>query len=190
MFILKKEYFFIIESINELKFKNIKKLNKFSIIYRNDNTENISKLKLFRLNCKNRKIPFFVANNISLMNTIKADGLYISAYNKSLNIRKIKRNNYKIIGAAHNIKEVNLKKLQGCSKIFFSRLFKTNYKNKKGFLGIIRFNLIARLINTSLIPLGGINLNNISKLNLVSSEGVAFSSIMKNNPSETLKILR
>ena len=88
------------------------------------------------------------------MHAIKADGLYISAYNKSLNIRKIKRNNYKIIGAAHNIKEVNLKKLQGCSKIFFSRLFRTNYKNKKGFLGIIRFNLIARLINTSLMVSG------------------------------------
>ena len=187
MFILKKEYFFIIESINELKFKNIKKLNKFSIIYRNDNTENISKLKLFRLNCKNRKIPFFVANNISLMHAIKADGLYISAYNKSLNIRKIKRNNYKIIGAAHNIKEVNLKKLQGCSKIFFSRLFKTNYKNKKGFLGIIRFNLIDN--KRELIPLGGINLSNLNKLKLLNTRCAAFLSEVKKKPAKILRRL-
>ena len=35
MFILKKKYFLIIESIKDINLKNIKKRNKFIIIYRN-----------------------------------------------------------------------------------------------------------------------------------------------------------
>ena len=35
MFILKKKYYLIIESIKDIDLKNIKKRNKFFIIYRN-----------------------------------------------------------------------------------------------------------------------------------------------------------
>ena len=87
MFILKKKYFFIIESIKDIDLKNIKNFGKFSIIYRNKISENINKLRIFRLDCKSKKIPLFVANNIDLMRKIKADGLYISAYNNRLNLR-------------------------------------------------------------------------------------------------------
>ena len=86
MFILKKKYFFIIESIKDIELKNIKNFGKFSIIYRNKIPENINKLKTFRLNCKSKKIPLLVANNIDLMKKIKADGLYISAHNNKLNL--------------------------------------------------------------------------------------------------------
>ena len=85
------------------------------------------------------------------MHAIKADGLYISAYNKNLNIRKIKRNNYKIIGAAHNIKS-KFKKTTRMFKNFFLVYLKLTIKIKKDFRDY-KFNLIARLINTSLIPL-------------------------------------
>ena len=36
MFILKNKYFLIIESIKDIDLKNIKKRNKFFIIYRNN----------------------------------------------------------------------------------------------------------------------------------------------------------
>ena len=64
------------------------------------------------------------------MNTLKADGLYISAHNKELNLIKLRNTNYNLIGAAHNIKEINLKVLQGCSHIIFSRLFIPNLRVK------------------------------------------------------------
>ena len=70
---------------------------------------------------------------------------------------------YKIIGSAHNIKELNLKIIQGCSYFIFSRLFETNYKNKPGYLGIIKFNLFKLSIKKNLVPLGGINLLNLNK---------------------------
>ena len=49
MFTLKNKYFLIIESIKDLNLKNIKKRNKFNIIYRNKkNNENIADLLIFR----------------------------------------------------------------------------------------------------------------------------------------------
>ena len=42
---LQKKYFFIIESIKDIKLKNIKNFGKYSVIYRNNSDENIDKLK-------------------------------------------------------------------------------------------------------------------------------------------------
>ncbi len=70
---------------------------------------------------------------LKLLKNCNADGLYISAYNKKkyyINIPKI--------GSAHNLKEINEKIKQNCKTIIFSRLFKTNYKNKKSFLGVVK----------------------------------------------------
>ena len=189
MFILKKKYFFIIESIKDIELKNIKNFGKFSIIYRNKIPENINKLKTFRLNCKSKKIPLLVANNIDLMRKIKADGLYISAHNNKLNLRNFKKG-YEIIGGAHNIKEINLKKLQGCSEVLLSRLFKTTYKNKIGSLGVIKFNLLSKITNISLTPLGGINLKNLNDLKNVNCESVALSSLVKKKSHKIHAFLR
>ena len=189
MFVLKKRYFFIIESIKDINLKNIKNFGKYNIIYRNYTPEDIEKLKKFRLDCKVKRIPFFVANNVQLLSVLKADGLYISAYNKKLNTNYLK-NNYKIIGSAHNIKEINLKRLQGCSEIILSRLFKTSYKNKIDFLGVIKFNLISKLINASLTPLGGINLKNLNNLKNVNCKNVALSSLVKNDSYKIHSSLR
>ena len=179
MFIFKKKYFFIIESIKDINLKNIKNFGKYSIIYRNNSPENIEILKRFRLECKIQRIPFFIANNIDLIKTLKADGLYISAYNKNLSSNYL-RDNFKIIGSAHNIKEINLKKLQGCSEIILSRLFKTTYKNKIDFLGVIKFNLLSKLTKVPLTPLGGINLKNLNNLKNVNCVNIALSSLIKN----------
>ena len=87
MFVFKNKYFFIIESIRDIDLKNIKNSNKFCIIYRSKNiAENIEKLMQFRKNCKTRNVDFYVSNNVKLTNILKADCIYISAYNKSLKI--------------------------------------------------------------------------------------------------------
>ena len=154
MLVFKNKYFFIIESIRDIDLKNIKNSNKFSIIYRSKNiAENIEKLMQFRKNCKTRNIDFYVSNNVKLTNILKADGIYISAYNKNLKIAHLKKYNFRIIGSAHNLKELTIKKLQGCSNIIFSRLFETSYKYKKGFLGVVKFNLLKLSRKENLIPL-------------------------------------
>ena len=177
MLLFKNKYFFIIESTRDIDLKNIKNSKKFCIIYRSKKiAENTEKLMEFRKNCKSKNIDFYVSNNIKLGNTLKADGIYISAHNKNLNISYLKNYKFKVVGSAHNIKEINVKKLQGCSSIIISRLFETSYKYKKGFLGVVRFNLLSLSRQENLIPLGGIRLSNLNKLNTVKCNSIALSS--------------
>ncbi len=181
MFILKNNYYLYIENIKLLNLNLIKKRGKFNIIYQNKRKDdNFDKLRIFRNICKRKCIKFFVANDVRLFQKIKADGLYISSYNKSL-----KCLNYKItkIGSAHNVREINTKRLQGCGAIVFSRLFKTDYKNKKSYLGVVKFNLITYLYNRNLVPLGGIRSNNLNKLNKVNSSSFVLMSEIKKKPA-------
>jgi thiamine-phosphate pyrophosphorylase len=190
MYAFKNNYFLIIENIKDINLKYIKLTNKFTIIFRNNKKiHNIRDLKRFRLACKSKKIDFYIANDAILMTTLKADGLYISAYNSDLRLNRFKISNYKIIGSAHNIKELNIKKKQGCTKFIYSRLFETKYKHKKGFLGVIRFNLFKNLRKDHLIPLGGINLKNLTKLKLVNSTSFAIMSEIKKKPANIINRL-
>ena len=67
MFAFKKKYFLIIESIKDLNLRNIKKYNKFLIIYRNTKTkENFNDLLKFRKQCKLKFADFYVANDRKL----------------------------------------------------------------------------------------------------------------------------
>ena len=183
MFSFKNKYFLIIESIKDLNLRNIKLINKYIIIYRNKGKiENIEELIKFRRKCKSKKIDFFVSNNKKLSILLKADGLYISAHNLDLRLAKLKKSNFKIIGAAHNIKELNIKILQGCSDIVFSRLFKVSHPFKKGYLGVVKFNLFGLTRKTNLVPLGGINLDNLNKLKMVKSRSFALLSEIKKKP--------
>ena len=185
MFAFKNKYFLIIENIKDIDLRNIKLINKYIIIYRNtDKIENIDKLVRFRRYCKSKKIDFYVSNDEKLTSDLKADGLYISAHNKNLRLAKLKKSNYKIIGSAHNIKELNIKMLQGCSSIIFSRLFKVSDPLKKGFLGVIKFNLFKLSRKENLVPLGGINLSNLTKLKMVKSNSFALLSEIKKKPAK------
>ena len=185
MFAFKNKYFLIIESIKDIDLRNIKLINRYIIIYRNTHKiENIDKLVRFRRYCKSKKIDFYVSNDAKLTSDLKADGLYISAHNRNLRLAKLKKSNYKIIGSAHNIKELNIKMLQGCSSIIFSRLFKVSDPLKKGFLGVIKFNLFKLSRKENLVPLGGINLSNLTKLKMVKSNSFALLSEIKKKPAK------
>ena len=185
MFTFKNKYFLIIESIKDIDLRNIKLINKYTIIYRNvGKIKNIDDLLKFRRNCKAKKIDFYVSNNEKLTLDLKADGIYISAHNKNLSLAKLKRSNFKIIGSAHNIKELNIKLLQGCTSIIFSRLFRVSNPLKRSFMGIIKFNLIRLSRKENLVPLGGINLSNLNKLKMVKSNSFALLSEIKKKPAK------
>ena len=185
MFTLKNKYFLIIENIKDINLRNIKLINRYIIIYRNTNKiDNIDDLLKFRRYCRSKKIDFYVSNNEKLTSDLKADGLYISAHNKNLRLAKLKRSNFKIIGSAHNIKELNLKILQGCSSIIFSRLFEVSSPFKKGYMGVIKFNLFRLSRRENLVPLGGINLSNLNKLKMVKSNSFALLSEIKKKPAK------
>ena len=107
----KNNYFLIIENIKDIDLKNIKIRNKFSIIYRNNNKiDNLRNLLEFRRKCKLKAIKFYIANNNNLAVFLNSDGIYLSSFNKSLSSLSYKRLNYEIIGSAHDLNQIFLKK--------------------------------------------------------------------------------
>ena len=183
MFSFKKKYFFIIESIKDINLNNIKKYNKFSIIYRYKRSpEKLDSLIIFRKKCKLKKIKFYIANNTNLACLLKADGIYLSASNKSfksLNLLSLKLD---IIGSAHNINEIYQKKKQKCTCIIFTKLFRVGYAPKEKFLGVVKFSSLLN-INKKIIPLGGITSTNLNKVNAIKSEGFALMTEIKKKPT-------
>ena len=185
MFVKKNKYYIYIENLSSINLHNIKNRTKFNLIYRN----NIQKDKLgdiiaFVKKCKKMGIKFYIANDLYRALSVNADGIYLSSYNKRfLNINTQSRKKFKIIGSAHNFREINIKKRQGCEIIILSRLFKTNYKNKNSFMGITKFNLITKNIFKNFVALGGIRSRNLMKIKILNCEGIALLSEVKKKPA-------
>ena len=72
-------------------------------------------------------------------------------------------------------------------KFFFHVCLQANYLHKKSFLGVIKFNILKNSRNENLIPLGGINLKNLNKLNMVNCDSIAVSSLVKGNSLKAIK---
>jgi thiamine-phosphate pyrophosphorylase len=176
--ILKEKYFYI-DSIQNLDLDYIKKTKANLIIKSFDIKENRDFYKFIN-RCKNRLINIFIANDTKLLHKVKSNNFYISSFNKKKYFR-LKRFNpqMKIIGSAHNMREIYEKFNQGCDKIVFSRLFKTY---KKGFYDVVKFNLIASQSKKKLVALGGINKLNYKKLKMVNCVGFAVLKEVKNKP--------
>lgn len=158
----------------------LNKLNKkISIIYRNyNNKQDFSKIKKLSQFCRKFKRKFFISNNLKLALKLKADGVYLPAFNKNLYYKnKNLKKNFLFIGSAHTLSEIKVKELQGCGQIFLSPLFKS-YKGKK-ILGLTKFKYLSISTKKEIVALGGINRKNLNKLNLLNVFGFAGISGIK-----------
>ena len=157
------KYYFI----NKFDTNNIDKQDKNTIIiYRNYSEKKIDKLLILKIKnyCKKRKINFYLSNNIKLAINLSLDGAYIPSFNKTFKHLSFSyKKNFKIVGSAHNLKEIRNKEIQKVEKIFLSSLFKKN----KNYLGINKFKLISKLTRKNVVVLGGISEKNIHQLNLL-----------------------
>ena len=164
-----RKYYFI----NKFDTNNIDKQDKqTSIIYRNYSSEIIDKTLILKIKryCYKKSIKFYLSNNIKLAIELDLDGAYIPAFNKSLkHLAYSYKKKFKIIGSAHNLKEIRIKEDQGVEKIFLSSLFKKN----KNFLGINRFKLLSKITKKKIVMLGGISNKNIKKLSLLNQSSFA-----------------
>ena len=130
----------------------------------------ITELLDMRTFCKRKGIKLYLSNNIQLAIKLGFDGVYIPAFNKSLKHLNYKlKKNFKILGSAHNIKEIRLKEKQKVNLIFISSIFKKN----KNYLGLYKFINLEKLTDINIIALGGINRSNLKKLSLTSCAGFA-----------------
>ena len=157
------KYYFI----NNFDTNNIDQQDKQTIIvYRNYNSKKIDQFRILKLKdyCKKRGLKFYLSNNIKLAIKLELDGAYIPSFNKQLNhLNYSFKKNFKIIGSAHNLKEIKIKELQKVDKIFLSSIFKKN----KNYLGINKFRNLSTLTKKNVVILGGITKNNIKLLNLL-----------------------
>ena len=164
---LKKYYF-----INEFNYTHLTNLNKnISFIWRNKDKEtSIKTLIELRNFCKKNQRCFYISNDIKLARKLNADGVYISSTNRNLNLRTVNlKKKFKILGSAHNLKEIKVKENQKVKKILISSLFKKN----KNFLGINKFKLLSNLTNKQIIVLGGISKKNVRLLKLLKTQEFA-----------------
>ena len=168
MHIMKKYYF-----INKFDTNNIDKQdNQTTIIYRNYSLKPIDQSLILKIKkyCKKKSINFYLSNNIKLAIKLGLDGAYIPAFNKNLkHLAYSYKKNFKIVGSAHNLKEIRVKEKQNVEKIFLSSLFKKN----KNFLGINKFKLLSKLTKTKVVILGGISNKNKKKLLLLNQSEFA-----------------
>ena len=178
--IQKKNYlYFMINKLDEINLDYVKKIGAI-LILRNPEKYTINNLIEFKIKCSRRKIDLYIANNVKILFILQSNKFYISAYNKRQfwHLRYI-NSKINIIGSAHNTLEINQKIKQGCNQILLSRLFKTKYKNKKEFLGKIKFNLLSRNFQVNFIALGGIKEKNFSHIKDLNVSGVALLSDKK-----------
>tara|TARA_B100000029_G_scaffold476350_1_gene520413 strand:- start:7316 stop:7891 length:576 start_codon:yes stop_codon:yes gene_type:complete len=185
MFINKNKYYIYIENLRSINLDLVKIRNKFNLIYRNSlKKESLNDMIDFIRRCKKKNIKLFIANDLNYAVKTGANGIYLSSYNKAIiKKKKLSLNKFEIIGSAHNFKEIGIKIKQGCEKIILSRLFKTEYKHKKSFFGITKFNLLSKHYEHHFIALGGIKTENLMKLKMLNCEGVALLSEPKKKPA-------
>ena len=159
-----RKYYFI----SKFDTNNINKIDKQTvIIYRNYKTKKIDEKIILKIKnyCKKKSIKFYLSNNIKLAIKLDLDGVYIPSFNKNFNhLTYSLKKKFKIIGSAHNIKEIKIKERQKVNKIFLSSIFKKN----KNYLGINRFKTLSKLTYIQIVALGGISRKNKKLLKLIN----------------------
>ena len=167
------KYYFI----NKFETNNIDKLdNQTTIIYRNYSSETVNEKLILKIKnyCKKKGIKFYLSNNIKTAIKLNLDGAYIPSFNKNTKHLAFSfKKNFKIVGSAHNLREIKIKETQKVDKIFLSSLFKKN----KNYLGINKFKLLSQLTRKEVVVLGGISKKNLKKLKILNQSkfaGISF----------------
>ena len=142
------------------------------VIYRNYSSEKIDERIILKIKnyCKKKQLKFYISNGIKLAIKLNLDGVYIPSFNKNFDHLNFSyKKNFRIIGSAHNLKEIKIKETQKVEKIFLSSLFKRN----KNYLGIYKFRLLSNLTKKKIVALGGISNANAKKLKLLKCQDFA-----------------
>ena len=164
---LKKYYF-----INKFNPTELDLLNKdIIIIYRNYNSKINEKIIInLKRYCKKNQRTILLSNNFKMAIRLDLDGVYLPSFNKNITFNNFTiKKKFKIVGSAHNYKEIRTKELQKVDEIFIASLF----KKKNTYLGFNKFNILKKITKKKIIALGGINKKNIKLLSLLNVSGYA-----------------
>ena len=173
-------FFIFLDQYNNQIFKNNN--TNIGVIYRNYKASN-RETELIKIakECKKKRYPLYVSNDMKLALKVGADGIYIPAFNKTKRFLNTEKRNLVILGSAHNQKEIREKISQKCKAIFLSPVF--NVEKSKNFLGLHKFNFLSYTNRVKILALGGINKKNIRLLRLLHAGGFGGIRIFKKKPA-------
>ena len=172
-------FFFFVDKFDLKTFERLTK--NTTLIYRNYsikyNKDEIIKIKNY---CRRRNLKFYLSNEIKLAIKLNLDGTYIPSFNKSFNHMGYNlKKKFKLLGSAHNLKQIRQKEMQNVQNIFISPIFLT--KNYKVPLGLYRFLNLKKIIKIETTCLGGINYKNLKLLKMAKLKNVAGISLFIKN---------
>ena len=145
-------------------------------------------LKYFKIT-KEFGHDFLVGKNFDLAVKIKCDGVHFSDHDLKKSLLKIryscKKNKLIFSFALHNLKNLSYLRILSPDMVFLSPIFKTSSHQNQRPLGLFNYLKISKIFNQKIsknnfFPLGGINLQNLRRLNKINITGFGAIDFFKN----------
>jgi len=145
-------------------------------------------LKYFKI-AKEFNHDFLVGKNLNLALKINCNGVHFSDNDLTKSLMKIrhscKKNKLIFSFALHDTKNLFYLKKLNPDIVFLSPIFKTSSHQNQRPLGLFNYLKIARIFNKKIaknnfFPLGGINLQNLRRLNKIKISGFGAIDFFKN----------
>ncbi|WP_278920244.1 thiamine phosphate synthase [Thomasclavelia cocleata] len=147
------------------------------------NEEFISIAKEVKKVCQKYHIPLIINDNLEVALATNSDGIHIGQNDIPASIVRKQIGPDKILGVSvHNLKEAFQAKIDGADYVGVGAIFSTETKNDATNVTLDSLKKICDNIDLPVVAIGGINLDNISKLKDINIAGIAVvSAIMKAN---------
>ena len=150
--------------------------------------------------CKKYNIPFVINDNVEIARKINADGVHVGQSDmKAENVRAILGND-KILGvSAQTVEQALYAQKEGADYIGVGAVFPTGSKLDADNVSLDTLKEICSAVNIPVVAIGGIGIDNVSKLKNSGITGIAVISAIfasddielatKNLKEETKKVI-
>ena len=127
--------------------------------------------------CKTYHIPFVINDNVALAKKIQADGVHVGQSDmKAGNVRALLGEN-KILGvSAQTVEQALLAEKEGADYLGVGAVFPTGSKADADDVSLETLKAICNAVHIPVVAIGGIGLENVSKLENSGIAGVAVIS--------------
>lgn len=145
------------------------------------NEEFISIAKEVKKVCQKYHIPLIINDNLEVALATNSDGIHIGQNDTPASIVRKQIGPDKILGVSvHNLKEAFQAKIDGADYVGVGAIFSTETKNDATNVTLDSLKKICDNIDLPVVAIGGINLDNISKLKDINIAGIAVVSAIMN----------
>lgn len=133
--------------------------------------------------CKEHKALFIINDRLDIAQAVEADGVHLGQSDMPIKIaRQILKDKFLIGATARNVDEAIKAELSGADYIGSGAIFGTNTKDNAKKLELEELKKIIENTKIPVFAIGGININNVSKLKNIGLQGIcSISGILSEN---------